>query len=143
MLFKWENNSEKLKIVSGKLQIIRGKYQSSGEFQNNAIKNIKQISLSHVIKCLNLKLMSLRYIKVRYHKMSGSKTLLSIYNCNSFISNVDMNTSSTCQTEYIFPWDFQTVTDMLLRVLPNCISNLINRLLHKICKNTGFHWPTV
>ena len=130
------NHSEKLKIVSGK-------YQSSGKFQNNAINDVNQISLSHVIKCLNLKLMSLRYIKARYHKMSGLKTLLSIYNCNRLFSNVDMNTSSTCQTEYIFPWDFQTVTDMLLRVLPNCISNLINRLLHKICKNTGFPWPTV
>ena len=35
MFLEWENNSEKLQIISGK-------------FQNNAI-NVKQISLSHVI----------------------------------------------------------------------------------------------
>ena len=37
MFLEWENNS-------GKLQII------SGEFQNNAINDVKQISLNHVIK---------------------------------------------------------------------------------------------
>ena len=41
MLLEWENNS-------GKLQITR-KFQNSGEFQNNAINDVKQISRSHVI----------------------------------------------------------------------------------------------
>ena len=44
MLLEWENNS-------GKLQITR-KFQNSGKFQNNAINDVKQISLSHVIKDL-------------------------------------------------------------------------------------------
>ena len=39
MFLEWENNS-------GKLQII------SGTFQNNAINDVKQISLSHVIMYL-------------------------------------------------------------------------------------------
>ena len=38
MFLEWENNSEKLQIISGK-------------FQKNAIKDVKQISLSHVITC--------------------------------------------------------------------------------------------
>ena len=42
MFLEWENNSGKLKIISGK-------FQNSGEFQNNAINDVKQISLSHVI----------------------------------------------------------------------------------------------
>ena len=37
MFLEWENNSRKLQIISWK-------------FQNNAINDIKQISLSHVIK---------------------------------------------------------------------------------------------
>ena len=37
MFLEWENNSAKLQIISGK-------------FQNNAINDIKQISLSLVIK---------------------------------------------------------------------------------------------
>ena len=36
MFLEWENNSGKLQIISGK-------------FQNNAINDIKQIPLSHVI----------------------------------------------------------------------------------------------
>ena len=36
MFLEWENNSGKLQIISGK-------------FQNNAINDVKQISLSHVI----------------------------------------------------------------------------------------------
>ena len=36
MFLEWEINSRKLEIISGK-------------FQNNAIKDVKQISLSHVI----------------------------------------------------------------------------------------------
>ena len=36
MFLKWENNSGKLQIISGK-------------FQNDAINDVKQISLSHVI----------------------------------------------------------------------------------------------
>ena len=36
MLLEWENSSGKLQIISGK-------------FQNNAINDVKQISLSHVI----------------------------------------------------------------------------------------------
>ena len=36
MFLEWENNSGKLQIISGK-------------FQNNAINNVKQISLSHAI----------------------------------------------------------------------------------------------
>ena len=43
MFLEWENNS-------GKLQIISGKFLNSGKFQNNAINDVKQISLSHVIK---------------------------------------------------------------------------------------------
>ena len=42
MFLEWENNR-------GKLQIISGKFQNSGDFQNNAIYDVKQISLSHVI----------------------------------------------------------------------------------------------
>ena len=34
---------------SGKPQIISGKFQNSGKFENNAIKDVKEISLSHVI----------------------------------------------------------------------------------------------
>ena len=36
MLLEWENNS--------------GKFQKSGKFQNNAVNDVKQVSLSHVIK---------------------------------------------------------------------------------------------
>ena len=43
MFSEWENNS-------GKLQIISGKLQNSRKFENNAINNVKQISVSHVIK---------------------------------------------------------------------------------------------
>ena len=43
MFLEWENNS-------GKLQIIRGKFQNSRKFQNNATDDVKQISLSYVIK---------------------------------------------------------------------------------------------
>ena len=46
MFLEWENNS-------GKLQIISGKFQNSDKFQNNAINNVKQISLSHVITLSN------------------------------------------------------------------------------------------
>ena len=35
---------------SGKLQIISLKFQNSGKFQNEAINDVKQISLSHLIK---------------------------------------------------------------------------------------------
>ena len=42
MFLEWENNSRKLQIISGK-------FQNSGEFQNNAINDVKQISLNHVI----------------------------------------------------------------------------------------------
>ena len=42
MFLEWENNS-------GKLQIISGKFQNSEKFQNNAINDVKQISLSQVI----------------------------------------------------------------------------------------------
>ena len=45
MLLEWENNS-------GKLQIISRKFQNSGKFQNNAINDVKQISLSYVIRAL-------------------------------------------------------------------------------------------
>ena len=44
MFLEWENNS-------GKLQITR-KFQNSGKFQNNAINDVKQISLSHVISII-------------------------------------------------------------------------------------------
>ena len=43
MFLEWENNS-------GKLQIITRKFQNSGKFHNKAINDVKQISLSHVIK---------------------------------------------------------------------------------------------
>ena len=42
MFLEWENNSEKLEIISWK-------FQNSEKFQNNAINDVKQISLSHVI----------------------------------------------------------------------------------------------
>ena len=41
MFLEWESNSGKLQIISGK-------------FQNNAINDVKQISLTHVIKNSNL-----------------------------------------------------------------------------------------
>ena len=40
MILEWKNNGSKLQIISGK-------------FQNNAINDVKQISLSHVIKYQN------------------------------------------------------------------------------------------
>ena len=40
MFLEWESNSGKLQIISGK-------------FQNNAINDVKQISLSHVINTWN------------------------------------------------------------------------------------------
>ena len=43
MFLEWENNS-------GKLQIISGKFQNIGKFQNSAINDVKQILLSHIIK---------------------------------------------------------------------------------------------
>ena len=46
MFLEWENNSGKLKIISGK-------FQNSRKFQNNAINEVKQISLSHVIISFN------------------------------------------------------------------------------------------
>ena len=36
--------------IRGKLQIIDGKYQISGKFQNNAMDDINLISTNHVIK---------------------------------------------------------------------------------------------
>ena len=54
MLLEWENNSRKLQIISRKLQITNGK------FQNNAINDVKQISLSHMIKKWNI---ALKWIK--------------------------------------------------------------------------------
>ena len=42
MFLEWENNNRKLQIISGK-------FQNSGTFQNNAINDVKQFSLSHVI----------------------------------------------------------------------------------------------
>ena len=52
MFLEWEN--------SGKLQIIRGKFQNSGKFQNNAINDVKQISLNHMIILHNQLLCNLR-----------------------------------------------------------------------------------
>ena len=46
MFLEWENNNGKLEIFSEKLQ-------NSRKFQNNAINDFKQISLSHVIKDYN------------------------------------------------------------------------------------------
>ena len=43
MFFEWKKDS-------GKLQVISGKSQNSGKFQNNALNDVKQISLSHVNK---------------------------------------------------------------------------------------------
>ena len=48
------------------------------------------------------KLMTLQYIKDRYKKMSGSKTVLLKYFFNRFISSVDINALSTYQIEHIF-----------------------------------------
>ena len=42
MFLEWENNSEKSQIISSK-------FQKSGKFQNNAINDVKQTSLSHAI----------------------------------------------------------------------------------------------
>ena len=42
LFLEWEN--------SGKLQTISLKFQNSGKFQNEAINDVKQISLSHLIK---------------------------------------------------------------------------------------------
>ena len=42
LFLEWEN--------SGRLQIISLKFQNSGKFQNKAINDVKQISLSHLIK---------------------------------------------------------------------------------------------
>ena len=42
MFLELENNSRKLQINSEK-------FQNSGKFQNNAINDVKQILLSHVI----------------------------------------------------------------------------------------------
>ena len=42
MFLEWENNSRTLQTISGK-------FQNSRKFQNNAISNVKQISVSHVI----------------------------------------------------------------------------------------------
>ena len=42
MFLEWENKSWKFQIISQK-------FQNSRKFQNNAINNVKQISLSHVI----------------------------------------------------------------------------------------------
>ena len=42
MFLEWENNNRKLQIISGK-------FQNNGTFQNNAINDVKQFSLSHVI----------------------------------------------------------------------------------------------
>ena len=47
MFLELENNS-------GKLQIVSGKFQNSGKLQNNAINNVKQISLSHVINDITI-----------------------------------------------------------------------------------------
>ena len=52
MFLEWENNR-------GKLQIISVKFQNSGKFQNNAINDVKQISLSHVIRERKTKLNTL------------------------------------------------------------------------------------
>ena len=48
MFLKRENNSEKLQIISGKSK-------NSGIFQYNAINDVKEISLSHMIRSLNFK----------------------------------------------------------------------------------------
>ena len=53
MFLEWESNSLKLQIISGK-------FQNSRKFQNNAINDIKQISLSHVIR-------SVSYLFTKFH----------------------------------------------------------------------------
>ena len=53
MFLEWKNNS-------GKLQIISREFQNNGKFQNNAINDVKQISLSHMIKKWNI---ALKWIK--------------------------------------------------------------------------------
>ena len=47
MFLEWKNNS-------GKLQIISEKFQHTGKFQNNAINDVKKISLSHMIIFITL-----------------------------------------------------------------------------------------
>ena len=46
MFLEWENNN-------GKLRTIRRKFQNSGKFQNKAINDVQQISMSHVIMEIN------------------------------------------------------------------------------------------
>ena len=50
MFLEWENNSVKLKMISGK-------------FQNNAINDVKLISLSHVICNLKKQVFFLKKIE--------------------------------------------------------------------------------
>ena len=66
MFLEWEGNSGKLKIISRKIW-------NSRKFQNHAINNVKQISLSHVIMNINLR------------KQNGSVILLYIGNSRFII----------------------------------------------------------
>ena len=77
MFLEWENNS-------GKLQII------SGTFQNNAINDVKQISLSHVIMKLNTpskwKLLVWSILRPHSEVLDNSRILLNLLwtnGCNS------------------------------------------------------------
>ena len=68
MFLEWENNSRKLQIISGK-------FQNSGEFQNNAINDVKQISLNHVISLWTLALTTLQersFKTVNFHCASST-----------------------------------------------------------------------
>ena len=72
MLLEWENNSEKLQIISGK-------------FQNNVVKDVKQISLSHVIRELTLPFFLCKYIHV---KVKWMKICLLTFKNNDMMSDV-------------------------------------------------------
>ena len=78
MFLEWEN--------SGKLQII------SGKFQNNAINDVQQISLSHVIMTLNTpskwKLLVWSLLRPHREVLDNSPVLLNLLwtnGCNLFL----------------------------------------------------------
>ena len=67
MFLEWENNSEKLQIISGK-------------FQKNAIKDVKQISLSHVITC-RMQVNQIAKIHLKLEAKIGDSLLYNASDC--------------------------------------------------------------
>ena len=75
MFLEWENNSGKLQIISGK-------------FQNNAINDVKQISLSYVIMKWSNHIVSLigsieRTIRLFWFERSAQKLSVPPIKCSS------------------------------------------------------------